>query len=206
MIIAGAGGHGLEVYSVLLSLGFAADIIFFFDEDVSKKNIFPFGKKVITEGEELIYSFAKDPNFCLGVGNPIFRRNLKAKMLELGGIHRGIFSKTAINQSVTDRIADFMEFAFCGPEVKLGDGVLVNTRSHIHHECEIGDFTEISPGAIILGGARVGRMCRIGAGAVILPGIILGDNVIVGAGAVVTKNTADNQTLIGVPAVSIGNK
>lgn len=206
MIIAGAGGHGLEVYSVLLSLGLASDELFFFDDDVSKRENFTFGKRVLTEDQELRDSFMKCPNFYLGVGNPVFRKSLKLKMRKLGGIHLGFLSKTAINQSTSNLQADFMEFAFCGPKVKLGEGVLINTRAHVHHECEIGDFTEIGPGAIVLGGAKVGTMCRIGAGAVILPGVILGDHVVVGAGAVVTKNTSENQTVIGVPAVRLGNK
>ncbi|MFN3998501.1 acetyltransferase [Algoriphagus sp.] len=206
MIIAGAGGHGLEVYSVLLSLGLDSDKLFFFDDDASKRENFTFGKKVLTEDQELRDSFITNPNFCLGVGNPVFRKSLKVKLTNSGGIHLGILAKTAINQSGSNTRSDLMEFAFCGPEVKLGEGVLINTRAHVHHECEIGDFAEIGPGAIVLGGAKVGAMCRIGAGAVILPGVILGENVIVGAGAVVTKNTAENQTIIGVPAVRLGNK
>ena len=37
----------------------------------------------------------------------------------------------------------------------------------------------------------------IGANATILPGITIGENAIIGAGAIVTKDVADNETIIG---------
>ena len=46
----------------------------------------------------------------------------------------------------------------------------------------------------------------IGAGAVILPGITIGSNAMVGAGAVVTKNVAENSTVVGNPSREIPSK
>ncbi|MFC3415229.1 DapH/DapD/GlmU-related protein [Algoriphagus hitonicola] len=200
MIIAGAGGHGLEVYSLLIAKGYPADSIYFFDEDVMKKDHFTYGGKVITDEEVLTQIMQKDPQFCLGVGNPIHRKYLSEKLQQLAGEYIPILSSSSINQSLFAESSDLMEFAFCGPEARLGKGVLVNTRAHVHHECEIGEYTEIGPGAILLGGVKVGKMCRIGAGAVLLPGIEIGDEVVVGAGAVVTKDYTGPLTIKGVPA------
>ena len=205
MIIAGAGGHGLEVFSLLISKGYSDDSIYFFDEDVSKKDSFTYGDKVITDEEVLIQLIQKDPQFCLGVGNPIHRKHLSEKLHQHGGNHFPILGSSSINQSSFAQASDFMELVFCGPESRLGNGVLVNTRAHVHHECEIGEYTEIGPGAILLGGVKVGKMCRIGAGAVLLPGIEIGDEVVVGAGAVVTKDFLEKGVVIkGIPAK--GNK
>jgi acetyltransferase-like isoleucine patch superfamily enzyme len=44
------------------------------------------------------------------------------------------------------------------------------------------------------------RNAWIGAGATVLPGVTIGENSIVAAGAVVTKDTADNTIVGGVPA------
>ncbi len=201
MLIAGAGGHGLEVFALLLSKGFSADSIRFFDEDAAKKDLFPYGERVITD-EAILKDFIKsDPRFCLGVGNPVFRKKLYEKLEDIGGEHFSVQAQSSIKQSSWADSADLMEFAFCGPEAILNKGVLINTRAHVHHECEIGDFTEISPGAIILGGVKIGKACRIGSGAVLLPGIELGDEVVIGAGAVVTKSFKQSGLVLkGVPA------
>lgn len=200
MIIAGAGGHGLEVYWVLISQGIPITEIYFFDEDPSKKTSYPHHTKVLSTEQELKKVLPSKPEFCLGVGNPVFRKNLCTMLEKLGGKHFLLFSSSSVNQSPSSNSADLMEFAFLGPETKVGKGVLVNTRAHVHHECQIGEYTEIGPGAILLGGVKVGKMCRIGAGAVLLPGIEIGDEVVVGAGAVVTKNFMNQSVLKGVPA------
>ncbi|WP_144605245.1 acetyltransferase [Algoriphagus algorifonticola] len=199
MVIAGAGGHGLEVFETLKVLNYSESEIFFYDMDDTKKSTFIYPNQLITSMEDVRLIFEKTPLFCLGVGNPIHRRNLMNKLYDAGGLIIGIKAKSVIAQSACDN-ADLMEFAFCGPGVKLGKGVLINTRAHIHHECEIGDFTEIGPAAIILGAVRIGENCRIGAGAIVLPGVVLGNNVIVGAGAVVTKHQESNKLVKGIPA------
>lgn len=201
MIIAGAGGHGLEVFEVLLKQGFSAERIYFFDEEESKKTNHPFKQNVITSEAEVLECFKLSPSFFLGVGNPKSRKKLDGMLTKLGGTLCSIFHSSAFNSNSLKGICfDQMPFSFVGPEVQIGKGVLINTRANLHHECIVGEYTEIGPGAMLLGGVKVGNKCRIGAGAVILPGIQLGEEVIVGAGAVVTKDYGDYRVLKGIPA------
>ena len=51
----------------------------------------------------------------------------------------------------------------------------------------------------------VRKGASIGAGAVILPGLEIGENATVGAGAVVTKTVPAGATVVGNPAVALGN-
>lgn len=200
MVIAGAGGHGLEVFQLLINQGLDSESIFFFDENPAKSgsNLLP--RPVITDWSRLKDFFAKDANFCLGVGNPVFREKLTMRMEELGGEYFGLRGNHLVGTINSAVPFDLMSFAFLGPETNLAKGVLINTRAHVHHECSVGAYTEIGPGAMLLGAVQVGKKCRIGAGAIILPGIKLGDEVIVGAGAVVTKNISSNKIMIGIPA------
>jgi len=46
----------------------------------------------------------------------------------------------------------------------------------------------------------VGRGASIGSGAVILCGIRIGEEALIGAGAVVTRDVADGEVVVGVPA------
>lgn len=202
MIIAGAGGHGLEVFQSLLDHGFSDSELFFFDEDVSKKADHPYREKVIHSLERISELIQKSPAFCLGVGSPSSREKLFQIFHGLGGELKGISHPTS---SCSDKNAstsfDRMAYSFVGPNTKIGNGVLINVRANIHHDCRVGEYSEIGPGAMLLGGVRIGKKCRIGAGAVILPGVSLADEVIVGAGAVVTKDCKQAGVILkGVPA------
>lgn len=201
MIIAGAGGHGLEVAFALKEVGFLNSDICFFDENKSKAQDSLFKDSLIVEMDALKIKLKQDPRFVLGVGNPIYREKLFRLLTSLGGSAYGINCVSYIEPENSSSVFDAMPYSFIGAETKIGLGVLVNTRAHVHHECVIGDFTEIGPGAMLLGASKVGTKCRIGAGAVLLPGVELGDEVIVGSGAVVTKNVKGKGKVVkGIPA------
>lgn len=200
MVIAGAGGHGLEVLQLLKGTGLNEKDILFFDEDKKKEGLSLGGIPVITSLKSLSEVFKKDSRFCLGVGNPNSRRSLFSVLKSEGGDFVGLKGEYSISSIENELEFDLFPFSFLGPEVLIEKGVLINTRAHIHHNCFVGEFSEIAPGALLLGGAKVGKSCRIGAGAIILPGVELGDEVVVGAGAVVTRNQSSGKKIMGVPA------
>ncbi|WP_192349171.1 DapH/DapD/GlmU-related protein [Algoriphagus sp. Y33] len=198
MIIAGAGGHGKEVLYSLHNSGYDVETICFFDEnkECTAVSFNAYKIPVFSSLSELMDQLAKDPGFCLGVGAPISRRNLYNFMTKIGGQYHPLNFSGVENQSQ----GDLMPLTFLGPNVLMGKGALLNSGGQIHHDCSVGEFSEIGPQAMLLGGAKVGRFCRIGAGAVVLPGVKLGDEVVVGAGAVVTKNHLQSTVIKGVPA------
>ena len=81
----------------------------------------------------------------------------------------------------------------------IGVGAIVNTGSIIEHDCIIGDFAHISPGATLCGQVTVGEDSHIGAGSVIRQGISIGREALIGAGSVVVKNIPDNVKAYGNP-------
>ena len=200
MIIAGARGHGLEVLQLLSNQGFDAKKIMFFDEEPTKKYNRLLGRPVVTTWDEIEEEILHDSTFCLGVGNPVYRKKLTEQLENLGGKLLDCPAVLLILFIKTLLLLIKCPTLYIGPETKIGKGVLINTRANLHHESEVGEYTEIGPGAMLLGGVRVGKMCRIGAGAIVLPRVELGNNVIVGAGAVVTRNLGSKFTVVGVPA------
>jgi sugar O-acyltransferase (sialic acid O-acetyltransferase NeuD family) len=203
MLIAGARGHGLEVLEVLLKSGYSKNDILFFDEDPKRKEQLRNGVRVITDLDGVKTHFQDSNFFCLGVGNPIFRENLLNLLVQLGGKLKPLVLDTSFISYSSCGQFDGMPFSFIGWETTFGKLVLVNTRAHVHHQCQVGEFSEIGPAAILLGNCQVGKKCRIGAGAVVLPGVEIGDQVVVGAGAVVTKDFPDNQILVRIPAAPL---
>jgi sugar O-acyltransferase (sialic acid O-acetyltransferase NeuD family) len=202
MIIAGAGGHALEVMDELRLGGLNVQDISFYDEFGPVSN--RFGEEFAIYSDEKVMNeiFKLSPSFILGIGRPNLRAKFFSKLSELGGKYYPLHSIYAkISPSA---LGDFDVFTNCfvGPHTQIGVGTLINTGAQVHHECQVGQFCEIGPGAILLGNVRIGDFCIIGAGAIILPGIHLGNNVIVGAGAVVTKDFHENGVLKGIPAIA----
>lgn len=108
--------------------------------------------------------------------------------------------------------------AFVSPVVELGAGAImqrgtyvgrnsrletcvkINIGAQIHHDCRLGAYTTVAPGARLLGRVEAGPGCYIGAEAVILPKVRLGADVVIGAGAVVTGDVPAGARIKGIPA------
>ena len=100
--------------------------------------------------------------------------------------------------------------AVLGPQVKLGENVVILENSNIQFGCEIGDNTMIWNGVVILhesvigshvaigsnvaiaGSCKVGDYSVFGIGSVTLEQLEIGRDCTIGAGAVVTRNLPDN--------------
>lgn len=203
MIIAGAGGHSLELLDVLMSTGFNQEVVFY--QNIQAKSKIPLGFHVLQGSNDLKGALERNLEFLLGIGKPSLRKEFCHEIGSFGGILKGVKSVHAIVSPYFNwnQDCDIFPKAFISAKVKIGRGTLINTNAQVHHECTIGSFCEISPGAILLGSVNVGNLTSIGAGAIILPNLKVGNNVTIGAGSVVTKNVADNLVVTGVPAKRI---
>ena len=74
------------------------------------------------------------------------------------------------------------------------------SSASVDHDCHIGDFAHISPGAHLAGAVTVGRSAHVGMGASVMPGVTIGEESVVGAGAVVIRDVPAGVTVVGVPA------
>jgi len=196
MIIAGAGGHALEVLDILRPLSLPAIAVY--GEKVTP--FWPAGFPSFSDFSSVREWLSKHPDFVLGVGAPVFRRKLYDAFTQLGGVHQVLRGPQAVvSPSAQAASADILTSAFVGAEVCLGKGVLVNVGAQIHHEVRIGDFSVINPGAVLLGACQLEEGCFIGAQATILPGVKIGKNAIIGAGAVIIRDVPEAVTVVGVP-------
>ncbi|MBN7812939.1 acetyltransferase [Algoriphagus sp. H41] len=199
MLIAGAGGHALEVLDLLVCAEPEASFVFL--DELSRRALFQEKYPVIQSQEEVLEAFLSDPRFVLGTGKPAVRKRLYEKLRGLEGRHVGLRGTgSLISPSARCGEADILNFCFVGPNTQIGLGCLINTGAQIHHEVILGEFSEVNPGAIVLGAAQIGSFSSIGANATVLPKVKIGDRVTVGAGAVVTQDLPDGATAVGVPA------
>lgn len=205
MLIAGAGGHAKD----LLAAGLESLKPLVFFDDISHRiddyfmHDYPICKTL--DGTKKIFKY--DPRFILGIGGTNSRRKLYQKMVDAGGEIVDFIapeSKVGDKDMILQNGLNIMPFAFVSNSVSIGKGTLVNTRSSLHHDVEVGHFCDIAPMATLLGGAKIGNLTFVGANATILPGVAVGDYCTIGAGAVVTEDVPDYSIMAGVPARKVG--
>jgi sugar O-acyltransferase (sialic acid O-acetyltransferase NeuD family) len=88
------------------------------------------------------------------------------------------------------------------PNARLGRHVILHSQCVIEHDNVIGDLANIGPGVSLAGRVAVGEGTYIYTGAKVIPDINIGSWAVVAAGALVTRDVADHDTVVGVPARS----
>lgn len=83
---------------------------------------------------------------------------------------------------------------------KIGAHCILNVKSSVSHDCVVGDFVNINPGAVVCGWVTIGEGAYIGAGAIVKDRIKIGAWSVIGAGAVVIRDVPAHVTAVGVPA------
>lgn len=204
MIIAGAGGHALEVLDALLAAGGAGAVYLFDDHWPAEKEALVWGRFEVLRAEvQLAEVLRRHPAFALGTGSPQLRHRFAARFAALGGVLTSVVSPLATISSWDVALGpgvNIMPRAHLSVGVRVGEGALINTAAVITHDAMVGRYAEICPSVTLCGGAQVGDFAFIGTGATVLPGVRVGAHARVGAGAVVTADVAEGATVVGVPA------
>lgn len=82
--------------------------------------------------------------------------------------------------------------AYVGSEVKVGFGCIINTGAILSHDCLLGDFVNISPGATLAGGVVVKERSLIGMGVTVHLNVNIGAGARVGNGATIKADIPEN--------------
>jgi|GEM_PF-374716 len=82
---------------------------------------------------------------------------------------------------------------------KIGFGVTFKRACSIGHHCEVGDYVNLNPGAVVSGYVTIGEGTEIGTGVSIVNNVSIGRHCLIGAGSVVTKDIPDGVIAYGNP-------
>ncbi len=203
MAIVGYSGHAYVIIDILLNAGRLVTAYC----DAEEKTINPYHLTYLGKEMEVIDKL-RQFDFFACVGHNGIREKIHTQLSQfLGDPINAIHPSAVISASV--KMGEGVMIAAnatLNPLVTLGRGVICNTSSSIDHECAVGDFCHIAPGAVLCGNVQVGRSTFIGANSVIKQGIVIGNNVTIGAGTVVIKDIPDNTTVVGNPAKTLVKK
>ena len=90
--------------------------------------------------------------------------------------------------------------------VTIGKCVIVNSRTGLGHDVNVGDFSSIMASVSLGGQVQVGKRVFIGSKALVIPKTVVEDDSTVGAGSVVIKSVKSFTTVFGNPARAIQAK
>ena len=93
-----------------------------------------------------------------------------------------------------------MPFAHVGPGSILGMGCLLNTRSSLDHDGQMGAFASLAPGATTGGDVSIGARSAIGLGAAVRHRVSIGSDTVIGMGSLVISDWPDGVVAYGAPA------
>lgn len=191
VILHGGGEHARVVLDCLLDEGF--EVLGIFDPKYKGKL---FGVPQLGTYDP---NFKKTALAIVAIGENTTRKQAVSKMKHkfTNAIHSSAILSPFSSIGVGCMI---LHGVIVQANVNMGNHVILNTGCKVDHDCEIGDFVHIAPGAILCGTVGVGEGTLVGAGAIILPGVHIGKWAVIGAGSVVTRDIPDNEVHAGNPA------
>lgn len=196
LIIYGGGGHAKSLIDLIRAEG-KYQIAGILDDGI------PSGTRIldvpVLGGGEQLSSLRKKGigqavNAVGGIGSiqprlAVYQRVNQAGFNCVTVVHpRAFIEPTA---SISDGCQLFFN-AYIGSDVKVGYGSIVNTGAILSHDCVLGEYVNISPGAILAGAVTVGERTLIGMGVTINLGVKIGTGVRIGNSAVIKTDVPDN--------------
>lgn len=203
--ILGTGGLAREVAPLALEqvravLGDVADPVVFVPHDAGDRA--PVAGLPIRTLAEL----AEDQALLVAVGDPALRR----RIVERDGAGRRFATVVADTarrrgRSEIGEGAVLCDGVVITDAVRIGRHFVANPHVTVMHDCTIGDFVTLAPGARVNGNVEIGDGAYVGANAVIKQGAPgaprrIGAGAVIGMGAVVTRDVAPGETVVGNPA------
>lgn len=202
IVVIGGGGHSKVIISILKRLQ-KYEIIGYTDY-VDNGNIL--GIPYLGKDDFLENLIKKDVNQAvLGIGqlrNYKLRLEISDYCRSLGYHFPPIIAPTAlVNDDVhVDNGVVIMDGVIINSGTKIRAFSIINTRSSIDHDCQIGKYVHIAPGVTLSGSVTVKDYTLIGTGSSVIQNIVIEEKCIIGSGSAVIRNCTAGRTYIGVPA------
>jgi sugar O-acyltransferase (sialic acid O-acetyltransferase NeuD family) len=208
IVIMGAGGLAREIEWLIRDINRTGDYYDFTGyvvSDISKLGPYDGRDKLLGDYEWLVSNATNIDAVTIGIGTPALRLKVadEVKRILPSAEWPVLMHPSAVLDSETARIAEGAQICanVTGTvNLQIGSFTLCNLECTLGHEATIGSGCVINPGANISGGVSIGDSVLVGTGAQVLQYVKVGARTIIGSGAVVTKDVANDVTVVGIPA------
>lgn len=196
ILIAGAGGFGLEVAEYLLADNAGGYLSGYevhgaLDDGRHQGDDFIAGLKIV--GGISNYQPHADEYIVLALGQVAHRVKL-GQALKQHGARFFSYVHSSCYVSPTAELGEGIVVApncIINAHARIGDFAVVNVFSSIGHGAEVGAYSVLSPYVALNGDANVGARCFLGTRATIFPRVKLGDDCTVDSHSYVKKDAAN---------------
>ena len=187
----------MNTLAIIGSGGFGSEVELWALHSIWDKTIFYVSDQYCTD-EQPLSTLPKDMPAVIAIGNPQARQKIDEQI----NAKAQVIHPTAIYEANNYGLI-LCPYAVITTNVKIGKHLHMNLHSDIGHDCIIGDYVTLAPGARISGKCKIGNCVYIGTNAMIREGAKVCDNVTIGAGSVVLKDITEPGVYVGVPAKKI---
>lgn len=203
ILLIGGGGHCKSVLDSLLELNEYAEIGIIDKKENLGKSVM--GVPVVGCDDDLPTLFGNGYRYAFVTVGSIENPTLRIKLFNLLS-EIGYESPVIIDGSAkVSKHAIIEQGVFIGKQTIVNAGALIqkgaiiNSGAIVEHDCQIGTFSHIAPGAVLGGGVLVGENSHVGSNATVKQQVQIGPNSIIGMGSVVLKNIDHHTMAYGNP-------
>ncbi len=203
IVLLGGGGHCVSVVDTLIRMNEYEDIVIL--DTIERVGTDVLGVKVVGTEKDLYDLKLKGFQYGFITVGSVGDSSLRHKLLEIVKKYDFVFPNVIDKDARVSPFAELKSGIYIGKNavvnanVIIENNTIINTGAIIEHECKIGEFTHIAPGATLCGRVCVGDDTHIGANATVIQNINIGEHTIIGAGSVITRNVGPWKKVVGNP-------
>lgn len=208
IVIYGAGGYGKEVACLILAINKIQNswnLVGFIDDGLPIGESNKYGK--VLGGIDFLNNLGKQLDVVMAIGNPAIQSNVAQRIINPNIEFPNIIAPDVLFMDLSmvtlgkGNIIGFRCIFSC--YVKLGNFNLLNSDVFIGHDAIIGSFNIFNPSVRISGQVSIGDTNFFGVCSIVLQNKKVGNNTSISTNSVVMRNTQDNCSYMGNPAVKM---
>jgi acetyltransferase EpsM len=205
LIIVGAGGLGSEVASVVKRVTSDAprfELLGYCDDSAEKRGQKIEGFPVLGTAEQIDRELDSKPSFVCAIGNNRIRLEVVKRLLGLGWkgatiVDPSVYCAETVKIGPGSYVAPKSTLS---PYVEIGSHVIVNFGASITHNVKLENYSQVAPGAGVMGFGTLKEGAFVAANGAVMPGVTIGAWATLGACSFAMHDVPDGATAVGVPA------